>query len=122
MKPFEKLILLAVGLVILAGGSLFCWYKWDTSANHGLSYGYYGQYNTVSNAFARLPGARILDTFYNADITLEEFGFEIETGGRSVTISFSEQDPIRRMSGTQLNKTLSARIASDLSAQAAGKP
>ena len=92
--------------------ALSLWYRWDSETNHGLAFGYYSQYNTVSNALSRIPGVTIVATGYNADVTLEEFGFDVKAANKSTLhIWFNEDDPIRRMSGEQLKQVLTARIS-----------
>jgi hypothetical protein len=112
MKLWVK-IAWALILPVLA---LFCWYGWDSRTNRGLKFGYYGEFNTVSNALARLPNVRILKSGYNEDVSLEEFNFEIERDGRALEIFFSERNPIRRMSGTNLEKALSEMITEETAA------
>ena len=119
MTLFTKRSLIVTWVIISAVVAFFCWYGWDTGKNHGLSFGYYGQYNSVSNALVRLPDVRILNTGYNADVTLEEFSFEIEKGGRRAMIFFSEQNRIRRMSGSELNLAVSEMVNAELVSQAA---
>ena len=86
---------------------LISWERWDEPKNHGLSWGYWGEFNNVSNALAQIPGVTVSQAWYNADfLTLEEFGFVINSGGRSWRIGFEEKDPIRRLSGNQLQLAL----------------
>ena len=106
-----KSILLTIGLVALVGGG--AWYFiWDCShppANDGSIRGraYWSEFNTVSNALAKLPGVTILESYYNRDITLEEFGFDILTADRrKIHVGFEEKDPTRRLSGAELDKAL----------------
>src|SRR5689334_9915447 len=52
--------------------------RWDEPKNHGLSWGYWGEFNTVSKALAQVPGVTISQSWCNADfLALEEFGFDI---------------------------------------------
>ena len=91
------------------------WYRWDSGTNHGLSFGYFGQYNAVSNALSKIPAVTIVDTGYNADVTLEEFGFDIKTSSGSVLhIWLNEDDPIRRMSAGQIKHALETKITAML--------
>jgi hypothetical protein len=101
-------------LIIVA---IFCWYGWDSGKNRGLRFGYYGEFNTVSNALARVPDVHILKSWYNDDITLEEFGFKIDQKGRPLDIFFGESDPIRRMSGSDLEKALSELVEKESASQ-----
>jgi hypothetical protein len=96
------------------------WYRWDSGTNHGYSLGYWGQFNTVSNALAKLPGVTIVKSGANADVTMEEFGFDITTAeGRQVHVWFSETDPIRKLSGEALPKALTEKIRKESSNQPA---
>src|SRR5688572_6052170 len=54
-------------------------YHWDSNTNRGFTFGYYGQFNTVSNALARFKGVTIFRSWHNCDVTLEEFGFDVKT-------------------------------------------
>jgi hypothetical protein len=108
-----SITLLAVVVLFVA---FILLYRWDSGRNHGFTFGYYGEFNTVSNALASLPGVTILNSGYNADVTLEEFGFDIRTSeGRDLHVWLMEEDPIRRMSKQKLTKALSDRIAKELS-------
>jgi hypothetical protein len=93
-------------IVILPVLALICWYGWDSRKNHGLSFGYYGQFNNVSNALAGLSGVQIESSWYNQDLSLEGFSFDIEWQGRPITIMFAQGDPIREMSAAKLDKAL----------------
>ena len=93
---------LAVGTLV---AGVF-WYRWDSSRNRGYSYGYYGQFNTISNALTKLPGVTILKSWHNADVTLEEFGFEILSRGQQVALAFGENDSIRKRVDRDLEKAL----------------
>jgi hypothetical protein len=64
----------------------------------------------VSNALARQPGIVITSGYYNTDIALEEFSFDVFVNGRYLSLMFSETDPIRRMSGADLNKALTKLV------------
>jgi hypothetical protein len=96
-------------LVVLIVALIF-WYRWDTARNRGHSWGYWGEFNAVSNALATVPGVTILSLWYNADVTLEEFGFDILVQSRQVKLVFGEKDPIRRLSGQNLQNALSQMV------------
>jgi hypothetical protein len=67
----------------------------------------------------RLPGITIVNSGHNADVTLEEFGFDITTKtGRPLYIWFAEGDPTRALSGERLTKALAERIEKESSNQA----
>jgi hypothetical protein len=94
----------------------FCWYGWDSRKNHGFESGYYGEFNTVSNALSRMAGVHIVKSWYNAALTLEGFGFEIARDERHLDITFADGDPIRKMSGADLEKALSEFVAKETAA------
>lgn len=103
MKRFVAILAVPVDAV----AALICYYSWDSAKNRGFTFGYYGEFNTVSNALARIGGVTVLNSGYNADVDLEEFLFEIRTAdGRTNRMFFGEQSPIRRMSGKQLETAL----------------
>jgi hypothetical protein len=116
---FRKWLVRVVATIALTIVGFLVWYGWDSRKNHGFAFGYYGQFNTVSNAVAQLPGVRITYAGYNGDITLEEIFFEVDRDGRHLKIFISEQDPLRRMSGVNLEKALSELIEKESAAQAA---
>lgn len=41
---------------------------------------------------------KITQNWHNKDLTLEEFGFNIQIDGHPVNLAFGENDPIRTMS------------------------
>jgi hypothetical protein len=114
MTFFTKRSLIATWAFILAIVVIIFWYRWDSGTNHSLKFGYYGEFNTVSNTLARLPGVHIVNSGYNADVSLEEFGFEIEARGRPLKLFFSEKNPIRGMSGAELEEALSDFVEKEL--------
>lgn len=105
------------GIFISISVAIFCWYGWDSGKNRGLRFGYYGEFNTVSNALAHLPDVHVLKSWHNADITLEEFGFDINRKGQPLKIAFDESDPIRKMSGADLEKALSQLVEKESMSQ-----
>ena len=86
-------------------------YGWDAKKNRGFRFGYWGEFNRVKAVLENAPGMSITNTICNADISLEEFGFDLETDdGREISIFFEEADPDRGKSGEALEKALWARI------------
>ena len=107
MKTFTFILLAAV--VVFVGFVL--WYRRDSATNHGYQFGYYGEFNRVSNALASIPGITITQAWANRDITLEEFGFSATVAsGESVRIAVSERDRIRSLSGDSLVQALKTEI------------
>jgi hypothetical protein len=115
---FRQWLVRVVAAITLAILGFLVWYAWDSRKNHGFTFGYYGQFNTMSNALASLPGVRITSATYNGDITLEGIFFEIDRGGRHLNIVIAEQDPVRRLSGAKLEKALSELVEKESAAQA----
>ena len=66
---------------------------------------------------AKIPGVTILKAWYNADITLEEFGFDILVQGHSVKLAFEEKDPVRKLSRGDLERALLEMIRKESSNQ-----
>ena len=103
------MISVAVALSLIVLGCF--WYFWDYNKNHGLTFGYYGEFNTVSNALSEIKEITILESWYNQDTTLEEFGFEIRwADGHTNSLAFGEQAPVRKLSGVKLHEALVAEI------------
>jgi hypothetical protein len=101
-----------VGIMALAAliAAFVLGYRWDAATNRGHTWGYWGEFNTVSNCLAKLPGVTITAPWYNADVTLEEFGFNVGVQGHQVKLAFGEKDPIRSLSGERLQKALMEQI------------
>jgi hypothetical protein len=90
------------------------WYFWDSSRNRGSEFGYYGEFNRVSNTLASIPGVVVTQAWHNLDLTLEEFGFDLTITGRPVRLFFGETDPIRNMRRDAAVAALQNRIAAEL--------
>ena len=101
------LVILALAMLI---ATLIFGYRWDSARNRGHTWGYWGEFNAVSNTLATVSGVTILSPWYNADVTLEEFGFDILVQGRQVKLVFGEKDPIRSLSGRNLQNALSQMV------------
>ena len=101
-----------VGIMALAAlvAAFVLGYRWDAATNRGHTWGYWGEFNTVSNSLAKLPGVTITAPWYNADVTLEEFGFDVVVQGHQVKLAFGEKDPIRSLSRERLQKALTEQI------------
>lgn len=110
-----KILLITVLVVLMIPVMFIIWYRWDSARNRGSEFGYYGEFNRVSNALASIPGVTVTQAWHNLDMTLEEFGFGVTVTGRPVSLAFGETDPIREMSRTKAAVALQARIAADLS-------
>ena len=107
--PFVLFAGIPILLAVLAVAGVIYW-RWDADHNRGHHYGYWGQFNRTKNALKSLPGVRITKSLANEDITLEEFGFNIEVEGKPVLLRFGESDPIRKLKGDDLVAALSERI------------
>ena len=108
-------------LTFLVVGLLFgC--HWDAAKNRGHTWGYWGEFNTVSNALNTIPGVTILTPWCHTDVSLEEFGFNILVHGRQVELAFSETNPTRSLSGRKLRNALSELIEKKSSSQTFATP
>jgi hypothetical protein len=106
----KKLILVLSAVVVICVGFVLC-YRWDSGTNHGYQFGYYGEFNRVSNALASLPGITVTQAWANCDVTLEEFGFTARmASGQPVRIAVGERDRIRSLSGAPLAQALQTEI------------
>jgi hypothetical protein len=113
----NRVILILATLIGMAA-MLILSYRLDSGKNRGHTTGYWGEFNTVSNALAMIGGITILSASYNADVTLEEFGFEVKTTeGRTLKLFYSETTPVRELSGDKLNATLAKEIQDALATQ-----
>lgn len=111
-------ILLFLATFIGVATMLILYYRWDSGKNRGYTTGYWGEFNTVSNALAKMNGITILSAAQNADVTLEEFGFEVKTTeGRTLKLFFGETTPIRELTGDKLNAALAKEIQAALDKQ-----
>src|SRR5438552_13556103 len=107
MKMIVSIVLAVVAIL----AALLVWYRWDSVNNHGYQFGYYGEFNRVSNALASIPGITITQAWANCDVTLEEFGFTATMGsGEAVRIAVGERDRIRGLSGDSLVQALKTDI------------
>lgn len=112
----SKFTILTVIVILAVFVGLIAFYRWDASTNRGLTFGYYGQLNTVQKAAGELPdvaGVRLAAA--NNDIGLEEFSIELTMkDGRKTVLSFLETDSLRSLSGPELSKGLAQRLSSQL--------
>lgn len=59
--------------------------------NIGLPFGYYGKYNRVKYKLRIIPDIRIVGRYRHRDLTLEDFGFVVQTNsGLHVMLDFSD--------------------------------
>jgi hypothetical protein len=101
----------AVVVVALAGAA----YMVDSSQNRGWTFGYYGEFNRVSNALTRIPAVRIWEAAPNLDLSLEEFSFELKTTNQAtIKLFFAQKDPVRKLKGAALQEALEKRVGAEL--------
>lgn len=63
-----------------------------------VEFGYYGQFNQVQRIIRSLPGLKIVDHWQHHDISIEDFGFQIEkAGGERRWVHFYEKSPQMRL-------------------------
>jgi len=90
-KKIVLVIIVVVGiltLLVLAVNSSI----WGSLLpNLGLPFGYYGQFNRVMYKLGRIPDVRIVTTYLNEDLSLEDFGILVQTkSGLQLRLQFSE--------------------------------
>jgi hypothetical protein len=51
---------------------------------------YYAQFNDVRNRLHEIEGLKIKDYWQHKDIRLEDCGYDVEIGGRQVSLTFSD--------------------------------
>jgi hypothetical protein len=117
-----KSLLQLLGVLVWILIAIAVYYWWDASKNRGRESGYWGEYNRVSNALASLPEVKIQLSSYNDDISLEEFQFDLETSGLSISLFFTEGDAIRKMQRAQMIEALRKRLADALTSAPTNTP
>jgi hypothetical protein len=103
--------LVALTSIFAAFAGFFGWYCWDSSSNHGLEFGYFGEFNRLVKATQAVPGTVIAESAYNGDVTLEEIWLKLSVAGVPVDLFFGERDPVRAMSHAAAVGELKKRIA-----------
>lgn len=83
-------------------------YQWNIAKNRGYEFGYYGVFNRISHSIESIPSvSNVTTTAMDIDISLEEFGFEVNLkNGRSIKLFFQESGPIRSLTGKKLRAAL----------------
>jgi len=117
MKLLRIIVLVAIAIPV----AFIAWYGWDSARNRGGEFGYYGDYNRVSNALASIPGVTITQGWHNHDVTLEEFGFGITVTGQAVRLAFGETDKVREMRRDAAVAVLKQRIQTELLSSSTNK-
>lgn len=103
----------ALSTVVLMLIAFIVCYRWDSGTNRSHTWGYWGQFNIISNSLSRLPGIEIVKSHYDSDVTIREFAFEVLTPkGQKVFVLFGDGDPVRKLSGQPLSQALLEKIAS----------
>jgi hypothetical protein len=106
-----KSVLITLLVLISAVVAFIAWYQFDSAQNHGYEFGYYGDFNRVSNALVFIPAIQVTEFLMNRDVTLEEFGFKVvKASGDVVWITFGERDPVRELSGDRLHLALKKQL------------
>lgn len=109
--PFFYVAVLPLLFLLISGLACIGLYRWDASRNRGYTFGYYGNFNRVSNALAGIPGIGISNSWANCDISMEEFGFNVTNReGNPIKIMIGEDNPIRKLSGEPLLLALKKEI------------
>lgn len=89
------------------------WIWFDWSENRGFQFGYWGELNKIVETLDDLEEVdAVWVEGYNADVTLEEVNIGIETvEGERFDIWFGQNDPIRKLTGSELSQALATRLA-----------
>lgn len=103
---------LAIGigilLLVVAFGPAI--YLWDANRNRGFTWGYYAEFNTISNSLAQIPGVTITDTYLLDDFQLELFTFDLVFNGKPIHLRFPQDDPARILTNEGLLSALTTRL------------
>ena len=111
MRVFIIIIaVLIIGLFASVG-----WYFFDGSRNRGFEFGYYGEFNRLSNRLASIPGVVVTNAWHHNDIHLEEISFDLTYNGQALELRFGQDDAIRRKTRDATIAELRTMIASALS-------
>jgi hypothetical protein len=105
-----KLLAAVFGMIVVVAVSVSGFARWDRCTNRGYRFGYYGEFNTMSNGLASIPGVIVTNSWYNPDICIEEFGFGITSNGKPARVEIPENDPIRTLKSDVLSSALRTRI------------
>ncbi|MEM7206981.1 MAG: hypothetical protein AAF434_04075 [Pseudomonadota bacterium] len=109
LKVVFAAILLLVGAPVCFIAFAVLW-VFDSTYNQGWSIGYFGDFNRTKAYLGSIEGVEINDDWYNHDITLEEFGFELSYKGDQIRLFFSEEDNARNMSKEDAIVELTRRL------------
>ena len=111
MRGFLIIIaVLIIGLFAIVG-----WYFFDGSRNRGFEFGYYGEFNRLSNRLASIPGVVVTNDWHHNDLTLEEISFDLTFKGQPLQLRFGQDNAIRRTNRDAAIAELQAMIALVLS-------
>jgi hypothetical protein len=107
MKRLKLALLACLILIMVSGPAIFFW---ESNQNRGFTWGYYGDFNAVSNTLTAMPGVTILSHYYLEDLTLELFKFDLRVSGAFIELRFPSSDPIRHLRDQRLTHALRKRI------------
>jgi len=99
-NPFSlgRVILGLILVPIFALAMLWCYALGPFEADW-IEFGYYGQFNQVQRIIRGMPELKILDHWQHHDISMEDFGFEVEMrSGEKRWINFYEKSPQMKLS------------------------
>lgn len=109
-----RIFLITIAVLVVGFFACLGWYFWDSSHNRSLKFGYYGEFNRLSNTLASIPGVVVTDFWYNDDVTLEGIGFKLTFTGEPIDLFFGQNDSIRDMNRAAAITALQARISAAL--------
>jgi hypothetical protein len=107
MKRLGISLLALLALIIVSGPAV---YFWDLERNRGFTWGYYAEFNIVSNVLAEMPNVTITNSYLYEDVSLELFSFDLLVSGKPVHLRFPQNDPIRKLRKSTLTNSLAKLI------------
>ena len=111
MRRFGFFLLFVLIVAVTCGPAI---YVWDSNRNRGFLWGYYGDFNAISNELARVPGVTITNYWHNLDVSLEGMSFDLIVQGDPVTIFIRQSDPIRRLRKDALSNAVASLIEAEI--------
>jgi hypothetical protein len=118
MRRLGIALLSALMLAIVMAPAL---YYWDSNKNRGFTWGYYGDFNVISNVLASMPHVYITNTYCHTDVSLELFSFDLLVHGKPMHLRFPQADPIRALRGIPMTNALATLLKTQSEAETNGQ-
>ena len=84
---------------------------YDGRENRGFTFGYYGDYNAITNALGQMTEISEMETFCHEDLFLEEIWFTVQLiDGTEKDIFIGQNESIRNLRHEELTLALRERI------------